>query len=79
MSDNALRLIGAFKFVVQSATLADSAPRHMECCIEEPWKPIFWAEVAIVARALLAEGNLEKGKFSMVEWLKLRVLTISGK
>lgn len=39
---------------------------------------MFWAECATVVQALLAEKRLLKGSFTMLEWLNLRTVTISG-
>ena len=74
-----LRIMGAFQHIVQTATLADPQPPVGSGIMREAWKPVFWAEVATVAKALLAEKDLEGGAFTMSEWLDLRVLTISGK
>ena len=74
----ALSLMGAFHGAVQAATIHDANPAHPLNPIREPWKEIFWSEVATVARALLAEQDLDEERFSMQEWLDLRVVTISG-
>ena len=71
-------LIGAFQHTVQTASLANTPPHNPSCLIEEPWKPVFWAECATVVQALLAEKQLLKGSFTMSEWLNLRTVTISG-
>ena len=73
----ALSLMGAFHGAVQAATIYDANPVHVNP-IREPWKEIFWAEVATVARALLAEQDLDEERFTMQEWLDLRIVTISG-
>ena len=74
----ALSLMGAFHHAVQTATMKDEEPAHSLEPIREPWKEVFWSEVATVARTLLAEQDLEDNTFTMQEWLDLRVLTISG-
>lgn len=74
----ALSLMGAFYSVVQAATVNDQHSPHPVNPIREPWKEVFWSEVATVARALLAEQELDDKHFTMNEWLDLRVLTISG-
>ena len=74
----ALSLMGAFHGAVQAATIYDANPVHSVNPIREPWKEVFWSEVAIVARALLAEQDLDEERFTMQEWLDLRVVTISG-
>ena len=74
----ALSLIGAFHGAVQAATIHDANLVHPVNPIREPWKEIFWSEVATVARALLAEQDLDEERFTMQEWLDLRILTISG-
>lgn len=51
---------------------------HPVTLIREPWKEVFWSEVATVARALLAEQDLDDQSFTVQEWLDLRILTISG-
>ena len=51
---------------------------HGADIIFEPWKTVFWFEVQAVARALLGENDLEDAKFTMIQWLDLRVVTISG-
>ena len=71
--------MGAFQYVVQTATLGDPHPSVDGHLIEEAWKPVLWTEVRTVVRALLAEKDLQGRTFSMDEWLDLRVLTISGK
>lgn len=63
--------------MVQTASLANTPPNNASRLIEEPWKPVFWAECATVVQALLAEKHL-KGSFTMLEWLNLRAVTISG-
>ena len=71
-------LMGAFHSALQSATIESEnvlQPIHPVC---EPWKDVFWSEVATVARTLLAEQDLNDQEFTMREWLDLRVLTISG-
>lgn len=73
-----LSLMGAFHGAVQAATFELQSPSHPANPIREPWKEVFWSEVATVARALLAEQDLDNRKFTMHEWLDLRVLTISG-
>ena len=70
--------ISAFQHTVQTASLAYTPPHDPSCLIEEPWKPVFWAECARVVQALLAEKQLLKGSFTMLEWLNLRTVTISG-
>ena len=70
--------ISAFQHTVQIASLANTPPHNPSCLIEEPWKPVFWAECATVVQALLAEQQLLKGSFTMLEWLNLRTVTISG-
>ena len=74
----ALSLMGAFHSAVQAATIYDADLVHPLYPIREPWKEIFWSEVATVARALLAEQDLDEERFTMQEWLDLRVITISG-
>ena len=63
---------------MQTASVANTPPKDASCLIEEPWKPVFWAECATVVQALLAEKQLRKGSFTMWEWLNLRAVTISG-
>ena len=70
--------ISAFQHTVQTASLAYTPSHDPSCLIEEPWKPVFWAECARVVQALLAEKQLLKGSFTMLEWLNLRTVTISG-
>lgn len=72
-------LMGAFHHAVQTATIENLDSPHSVDLIREPWKEVFWSEVATVARALLAEQDLEDQEFTMQEWLDLRVITISGK
>ena len=74
----ALSLMGAFHGAVQAATIHDANPAHPVSPIREPWKEVFWSEAATVARALLAEQDLDEKRFTMQEWLDLRVVTISG-
>ena len=74
----ALSLMGAFHHAVQTATIETQTPLLAVNTIREPWKEVFWSEVAIVARTLLAEQDLDEQGFTMQEWLDLRVLTISG-
>ena len=74
----ALSLMGAFHSAIQSTTIENLTLPHPETLIREPWKEVFWSEVATVARALLAEQDLDDQAFTMQEWLDLRVLTISG-
>ena len=74
----ALSLIGAFQNAIQAASIIDQTRPHPVDPIREPWKEVFWSEVATVARALLAEQDLDDQKFTMREWLDLRVITISG-
>ena len=71
--------ISAFQHTVQTASLANTSPHNLSCLVEEPWKPVFWAECAMVVQALLAEKQLLKGSFTMSEWLNLRAVTISSK
>lgn len=71
-------LMGAFHSAVQAATIDNTKPSQPVGPIHEPWKEVFWSEVATVARALLAEQDLDDQTFTMQEWLDLRVLTISG-
>ena len=63
---------------MQTASLANTHPNHASCLVEETWKPVFWAECATVVQALLAEKHLLKDSFTMLEWLNLRAVTISG-
>ena len=74
----ALSLMGAFHNAVQTTTLDTQEPSRPLTPVREPWKEVFWSEVATVARALLAEQDLNDDTFTMQEWLELRVLTISG-
>lgn len=74
----ALSLMGAFHNAVQTATLDTQEPSPPLTPVREHWKEVFWSEVATVARALLAEQDLDDRTFTMQEWLVLRVLTISG-
>ena len=74
----ALSLMGAFHNAVQTATLDTLEPSQPVTPVREPWKEVFWSEVATVARTLLAEQDLDDDTFTMQEWLELRVLTISG-
>lgn len=78
MSPLASSLMGAFHSAIQSTTTEDPTPHDPVTSIREPWKEVFWSEVATVARALLAEQDLDDQAFTMQEWLDLRVLTISG-
>ena len=71
--------MGAFHTAVQSTTTEDLTLHDSVTQIREPWKEVFWSEVATVARALLAEQDLDDQAFTMQEWLDLRILTISGK
>lgn len=75
----ALSLMGAFHGAVQAATMHDANPVRPVSPIREPWKETFWSEVATVARALLAEQDLDEERFTMQEWLDLRVVTISAR
>lgn len=70
--------MGAFHSAIQSTTTGDLTLPHPVSPIREPWKEVFWSEVATVARALLAEQDLDDQNFTMQEWLDLRILTISG-
>ena len=74
----ALSLMGAFHNAVQTTTLDTREPSQPPTPVREPWKEVFWSEVATVARALLAEQDLDDHTFTLQEWLHLRVLTISG-
>lgn len=74
----ALSLMGAFHSAVQEATIEEQDLPQPVNPIRERWKEVFWSEVATVARTLLAEQDLDDQKFTMREWLNLRVLTISG-
>ena len=69
--------MGAFQHVIQTSTLSDPKADSVST-VEESWKPVFWAEVLIIVEALNAEKGLQGRAFSMVEWMELRVLTISG-
>ncbi|KAF6240471.1 hypothetical protein HO173_001139 [Letharia columbiana] len=75
----AVSLMGAFHSAVQTASITNQNPLDPVDPIREPWKEVFWSEVATVARALLAEQDLDDQKFTMQEWLDLRVLTISAR
>ena len=77
-SQLASNLMGAFHNAVQTATLETQEPSPPLTPVREPWKEVFWSEVATVARTLLAEQDLDDRTFTMQEWLVLRVLTISG-
>ena len=46
--------------------------------VQEAWKPVFWAEVLTVVKALRAEKDLQGRNFSLNDWMQLRILTISG-
>ena len=70
--------MGAFHNAVQMTTLDTREPSQPLTPVREPWKEVFWSEVATVARTLLAEQDLDDNTFTMQEWLELRVLTISG-
>ena len=72
-----LHRIGAFQNEVQRSTLS-SHWQALSSIVEDAWKPIFWAERATVVKALRAEQGLKGRKFSLVEWMKSRVLTIAG-
>ena len=74
----ALSLMGAFHNAVQTTSLDTQEPSQLLNPVHEPWKEVFWSEVATVARTLLAEQDLDDHTFTMQEWLELRVLTISG-
>ena len=77
LNNQSLRSMGAFQYMVQISTLA--SPNHNSTCmVEEAWKPIFWAEVLTVAKALRAEKTLQARTFSLNDWMQLRILTISG-
>lgn len=45
----------------------------------EDWREQFWAEVLLIVKALRSEESLERGVFSMRDWLNIRLFTISGK
>ena len=70
--------MGAFHGALQAASMKEQGSTFPVNLIREPWKELFWSEVATVARTLLAEQDLDDQKFTMQQWLDLRVLTISG-
>ena len=72
------RLMGGLRHAVQTISIAKPDSVHGADTIFEPWKMVFWFEVQAVARALLGENDLEDAKFTMIQWLDLRVVTISG-
>lgn len=72
------RLMGGLRHAVQTVSIAKPDCVHGVDMVYEPWKEVFWSEVQTVARALLGEKDLEDAKFTMVQWLDLRVVTISG-
>lgn len=72
------RLMGGLRHAVQTVSIAKPDCVHGLDMVYEPWKEVFWSEVQTVARALLGEKDLEDAKFTMVQWLDLRVVTISG-
>ncbi|MCJ1228636.1 hypothetical protein MMC12_005297 [Toensbergia leucococca] len=69
--------MAALQNVVQTACLS-TLPSKSTRVVHEPWKQIFWSEVAVVARALVAETGLRGRAFSLSEWMDLRILTIAG-
>lgn len=74
------RLMGGLRHAVQTVSTAKPNFVHRAGAetVCEPWKEVFWSEVQVVARALLGEKDLEDSKFTMIQWLDLRVVTISG-
>ena len=77
INSQCLRSIGALQFMVQTSTL--TSPTHdTTYTVQEAWKPVFWAEVLTVVRALRAEKDLHGRNFSLNDWMQLRILTISG-
>ncbi|CAF9907068.1 MAG: hypothetical protein ALECFALPRED_003056 [Alectoria fallacina] len=73
------RLMGGLRHAVQTISIAKPDSVHGADTIFEPWKMVFWFEVQAVARALLGENDLEDAKFTMIQWLDLRVVTISAR
>ncbi|CAD6572154.1 MAG: hypothetical protein ASARMPREDX12_004970 [Alectoria sarmentosa] len=73
------RLMGGLRHAVQMVSIAKPNSVHGADIIFEPWKTVFWFEVQAVARALLGENDLEDAKFTMIQWLDLRVVTISAR
>lgn len=72
------RLMGGLRHAVQTISIAKPNFVHEADIVREPWKEVFWSEVQVVARALLGEKDLEDAKFTMPQWLDLRIITISG-
>ena len=72
------RLMGGLRHAVQTVSIAKPNFVHGAETVREPWKETFWSEVQVVARALLGEKDLEDSKFTMIQWLDLRIITISG-
>jgi hypothetical protein len=66
-------VITAFHHAVVTTVLYPSCPE------KEDWKLSFWHEVGTVVRALQDEKPLHGRKFSMEEWIRLRILTISAR
>jgi Terpene synthase family 2, C-terminal metal binding len=66
-------VITAFHHAVSTTTLFPSNPEN------EIWKIHFWHEVKTVVRALQDEKPLRGRDFSMNEWMRLRILTISAR
>jgi hypothetical protein len=66
-------VITAFHHAVATTVL------HPSCPEKEDWKLGFWHEVGTVVRALQSEKPLHGQRFSMNEWIRLRILTISAR
>lgn len=73
------RLMGGLRHAVQTISIAKPNFVHEADIVREPWKEVFWSEVQVVARALLGEKDLEDAKFTMPQWLDLRIITISAR
>ena len=69
-------------------TISSSVPTSAQSIVEEPWKPLFWAEVGALIQTLRSETSLQKtvrykGKDKYGEggghWLDMRARSTAGK
>ncbi|KAG9230052.1 isoprenoid synthase domain-containing protein [Amylocarpus encephaloides] len=66
-------VITAFHHAVSLTNLFPTSSQN------DAWKLDFWREVGTVVQALRNEDTLHNRSFSMCEWMRLRILTISAR